>query len=92
MPLEDSGRSQENFLDTVASEQENIWQTTSNLCGVATVNTGMYRKLGNQPLRTPDRKLYGPSQQPLEVKGQFKGELEHKGKKTSQPIFVIKGL
>ena len=23
---------------------------------------------------------------------QFKGELEHKGKKTSQPIFVIKGL
>ena len=32
------------------------------------------------------------SQQPLEVKGQFKGELEHKGKKRSQPIFVIKGL
>ena len=93
-----------NFLDTVTSQQENIWQTTINLCGVATrfkvdtgagvtaISEGTYRKLGNQPLRTPGRKLYGPSQQPLEVMGQFKGELEHKRKKTSQPIFVIKGL
>ena len=56
---------EENFLDTVASEQENIWQTTINLCGIATqfkvdtgagvtaISEGTYQKLGNiQPANT----------------------------------------
>ena len=80
--MEVSHYMEENFLDTVASELENIWQTTINLCGVATwfkvdtgagitaISEGMYRKLGNQPLRTPDS--YIPSVREvsdLKVKG-----------------------
>lgn len=43
-------------------------------------------------MNRPDRTLYGPSRQPLEVIGRFEGELRHKGRKTNQSIFVVKEL
>ena len=36
--------------------------------------------------------LYGPSQTPLQVTGQFQGKLEYNGKETLQSVYVVNHL
>ena len=51
-----------------------------------------YYTLGAIPLKPSTLALYGPAQQSLNVKGQFKGKLTLGQKTSIQTIYVIRGL
>jgi len=59
---------------------------------VTAISEDSFQRLGKLALTKPDRMLYGPSKQPLDVKGRFKGTSKYKGQSVQQPIFVVKGL
>ena len=47
----------------------------------------------NKPFMIPARKkLFGPARTPLEVMGQFQGDLKYHGKESKQTVYVVKGL
>ena len=56
------------------------------------ISTEAYKRLRKPQLTTPEKILYGPSRQPLKTTGQFSGNISHKGKATSQRVFVVDGL
>ena len=58
---------------------------------VSAVTQETYRNLGIQ-LSKPQKMLYGPSQTPLQVTGQFQGKLEYNGKETLQSVYVVNHL
>ena len=51
-----------------------------------------YRTLGAIPLKPSTLALYGPAQQALNVKGQFRGKLAIGQKTSTETIYVIRGL
>lgn len=59
---------------------------------VTAITQDAYQQLGKPPLTTADRKLFGPSTQPLEVLGTFEGHFNHRGRISQQMIYVVKGL
>ena len=81
---------------------DRTWLCQIKLCGqtttfkidtgaeVTAINTKTYHGLVRITLNTPDRKLLGPSAQPLEVLGSFNGQATHKEKSSHQIIYVIK--
>ena len=93
------------FLDTLTpARQETSWSALIHLnskqtpfkldtgAEVTAINGDTHEHLGEPKLDTPDKILYGPSRQPLQVVGQFKGTFTHKGKQSQQQVYVIKGL
>ena len=92
------------FLDTLSAGKTKAW--FSDICisdrqisfkidtgaQVIAVSTGTWQLLGKQPLQTPDKRLLGPAQHPLEVLGHFKGHLSYKGKESTQHVFVVNNL
>ena len=38
------------------------------------------------------KKLFGPARTPLEVMGQFQGDLKYHGKESKQTVYVVNGL
>ena len=59
---------------------------------VRAISREAHQNLGKPPLLTPRKTLYGPSRQPLSVKGQFQGHFTHKKQATVQEVFVLEGL
>ena len=94
------------FLDNLTSpaRQETIWSTRIQLnckltpfkldtgAEVTAISGTTHEHLGKPKLNIPDKILYGPSRQPLQVVGQFKGTFAHKGKLSQQQVYVVKGL
>ena len=86
------------------ADAHKTWMTTLSLNGhliickldtgaeVTTNSDDAYLLLGSPSLTPPEEALYGPSQQQLEVMGQFPGSLTHNGLLVTQPVFVLKGL
>ena len=58
---------------------------------VTAVSQETHQHLGKPPLQTPDKLLCGPCRQPLQVLGQFLGQLTHKAQVSQKQVFVIKG-
>ena len=54
---------------------------------VSAVTQATYQTLGIH-LSEPQKALYGPSQTPLKVIGQFQGKLECEGKETIQSVYM----
>ena len=53
----------------------------------------MYYEFENEPFVIPARKkLFGPARTPLEVMGQFQGDMKYHGKESKQTVYVVKGL
>ena len=94
----------DNFLDTVSTSGETSWLITVQLEGketsfkldtgaeVTAVSEKTFTLLGKPGLKAPSQTLYGPSQQPLEIVGQFIGNFSYNRKSTKQPVFVVRGL
>ena len=90
------------FLDHLAPEEtEKNMVNTYRALWAGRIDTGAevtaitqdaYQQLGKPPLTTADRKLFGPSTQPLEVLGTFEGHFNHRGRISQQMIYVVKGL
>ena len=89
------------FLDTMTSGCANTWFTPIHQETLFKLDTGTevtaisvdtYQHIGKPQLHTPDKILYGPSRQPLQVLGQFLGSLAYKAKQSQQQVFVVKGL
>ena len=88
----------------MGADAHKTWMTTLSLNGhsiickldtgaeVTAISDDAYSLLGSPNLTTPEKTLYGPSQQQLEVMGQFPGSLTHNGLSVTQPVFVVKGL
>ena len=89
------------FLDQLTpGTKGNAWFTHIDICGLATafkidtgseVTAGNSQHLGQPTLNTPDRKLFGPSTQPLKVLGLFKGNISHKGRGLTTNNICDKG-
>ena len=89
------------FLGMVTSDRDTTWTVKVQLQGqeipfkmdtgaeVTVISEEAYRTLGTSELEKPSRILYGPARQPLEVLGQFRGNLRHG---DSENIFVVPGL
>ena len=92
------------FLDTVLSNDTSAWFTSIDLnerktafkldtgAEVTAISKITHQSLGEPQLAIPEKRLYGPSQQPLNVIGQFWGTFAHKNKRVKQLTFVIDGL
>ena len=92
------------FLDTVLANIQTTWTSKVQLNGIDTIfkldtvaevtaiSEDSFQCLGRLVLTKPDRMLYGPSKQPLNVKGRFEGTFRYKGRSVQQPVFVVKGL
>ena len=93
------------FLDYLApTEAGRAWLTPIELCGqvitlkidtgaeVTAISEETHQQVGPPALHTTDRKLFGPSTQPLQVLGTFEGEFKHKGRISKQGTYVVKGL
>ena len=59
---------------------------------VTAISQETHQHLGKPPLQTPEKLLCGLSRQPLQVLGQFLGQLTHKAQVSQQHVFVIKEL
>ena len=59
---------------------------------VTVIPESCYRSKQDGPLQPAERLLTGAGQQPLEVQGQFVGNLRYNNFETEQNIFVIQGL
>ena len=59
---------------------------------VSAISEELYDQLGKPPLRLPSKVLYGPSQQPLSVLGEFDASLRYMDNSACQTLYVIKGL
>ena len=82
----------------------NPWQVTVTFNGVAVpfcidtgaevtvIPAGVFRKLSRTRLKPPVKILKGPSQNPLPVKGQFRGRLVLGHQTSQQDIYVVNNL
>ena len=59
---------------------------------VPAISTETYKTLCKPRLIPPNKLLYGPSRQPLDVAGQFQAEITYKDKREQEPVYVVKGL
>ena len=92
------------FLNTLQKGKESCWRAKIQLCGketmfkldtgaeVTAVSEKTYQQLKNQHLIPPQKVLYGPSQTPLKVLGQFEAQLCHRKASVRQQVFVVQGL
>ena len=89
------------FLDTVSGGKTKSWTTTISLNGQklkfkldtgAAVSKATWQVLGKPELQQPNRHLSGPAGQQLQVRGYLMGHLSHKGKHTTQQVFVVDNL
>ena len=59
---------------------------------VSVISEEQYRKLKVPELQPSNKSLVGPSQDKLQVCGQFIGTLTHKNNTVKQDVYVVKGL
>ena len=92
------------FLDTVGDSSTSCWTTQVLLqnqmvtfkldtgAEVAAVSEATFKSLTEVVLKQPDRKLFGPTHQALEVVGEFRGKLSVGDNMYQGDIYVIRGL
>ena len=92
------------FLGTVHSDAATPWTTTlvlNNRSLEFKVDTGAditvipeadYCEERDGPLRAPERVPTGAGQRPLQVRGQFQGQLKRNHNESQQEIYVVCGL
>ena len=59
---------------------------------VTAISEETFRELGHVKLELPNKVLYGPARQTLDVLGQFSITIQHQGNSSLQTIFVVRGL
>ena len=59
---------------------------------VTAISEATWRTLGKPPLGAPNKQLYGPAHQALEVMGKFQAYLCYKGREASPQVFVVNNL
>ena len=100
----EAGPLEEAFLGTVTSSKDQAWSVNVRLQGkkilfkmdtgaeVTVISEKMYDTLEKTKLGKPSKVLYGPAHQPLEVLGQFSGNLVHREHSHLENIFVVPDL
>ena len=92
------------FLDTMSTDQNKTWITKITVNGrvitfkldtgteVTAISEATWRTLGKPPLGAPNKQLFGPARQALEVMGKFQAYLCYKGREASPQVFVVNNL
>ena len=92
------------FLDTVGDSSTSCWTTQVLLqdqmvtfkldtgAEVIAVSEATFKSLTEVVLKQPDRKLFCPTHQTLEVVGEFRGKLSVGDNMYQGDIYVIRGL
>ena len=100
----EAGPLEEAFLGTVTSSTDQAWSVNVRLQGkeilfkmdtgaeVTVISEKVYDTLEKTRLGKPSKVLYGPARQPLEVLGQFSGNLVHREHSHLEDIFVVRDL
>ena len=92
------------YLGTIEGERQPSWLV--NFCvgpseltfkldtgaEVTAISESAFMKLKGVYYEAPAKKLYGPCHEPLSVVSQFMTELKHKGRRSKQIVFIVKGL
>ena len=77
------------FSDIQLSDQDTLTFKLDTGAEVTAISDSCYQTLSHPPpLITPDKALYGPSHQPLQVRGQCYCHLSCKGRSSKQQVFV----
>ena len=91
-------------MGTVTSNKETAWSINIQLEGkeisfkidtraeVTVISNEVYHTLKTRELEKPSKVLYGPARQPLDVLGQFSGELMYGERSHTENIFVVQDL
>jgi ribosomal protein L44E len=93
------------YLNVLEEDQETSWKAPVKLgetemyfkidtgAEVTAISEQTYRKLQNSPpLKKPDKRLLGPSRNPLKVIGQIETELNYKNKTIKHHVYIVRGL
>jgi hypothetical protein len=92
------------FLDTVSSDKKNAWTANIKIEGreipfkvdtgaeVTAIARETWQMVGKPALQPPNKQLFGPAQQPLEVLGHFPCHLKHKERAVQHQVFVVDRL
>ena len=81
------------FADIQFSDQETLKFKLDTGADVRPISHLCYQSLSHPPpLNSPYKAIYGPSRQPLQVRGQCYCHLSFKRRSCKQKVFIIKGL
>uniref|UniRef100_A0A3P8TBN5 ribonuclease H n=1 Tax=Amphiprion percula TaxID=161767 RepID=A0A3P8TBN5_AMPPE len=92
------------FLGEIGTERSQPWTEKVTLNGtkvefkldtgadVTSIPDKLYRPERDGRLQKPTKKLLGPGNHPLKVKGCFGAQLEAKGRSMSQDVYLVSGL
>ena len=89
------------FLGAVTETGQSAWKATVQVLGqpiqfkmdtgaeVTAINEDTFKRFSKVQLQRPTRRLLGPSQQPLEVTGQFQASLTKADRTSMQTILLF---
>ena len=92
------------FLGALTETGQSAWKATVQVLGqpiqfkmdtgaeVTAINEDTFKRFSKVQLQRPTRRLLGPSQQPLEVTGQFQASLTKADRASTQTIFIVPDL
>jgi len=92
------------FLDTVSTNHSKAWVTLLSIKGkqkpfkldtgaeVTAISKSTWESLRKPLLHSPNKQLFCPARQPLQVLGHLQAQLCHKAVEATQQVFVVKGL
>ena len=92
------------FLGTVSTPDSSTWRSTLHVNGkrvqfkldtgaeVSAVSEETHLRVYGKQLQSPTKVLYGSAYQPLEVLGQFEGQLRGKDRSHVETLFIVRGL
>ena len=88
----------------MSTQRSNAWFSTISVNGrklpfkldtgaeVTAVSKATWQEIGKPLLQPPDKQLFGPACQPLEVLGHFLGHLTYQGRETRHQVFIVNHL
>ena len=92
------------YLNTIGAGQATTWNCTISVNGhevpfkvdtgaeVTVISEDLWTSLPLSKLKPPTKRLHGPDSKPLKVTGELCATLQYRGRKCTQPIFVVKRL
>ena len=92
------------YLNPVSAGQTTMWNCTFLLndhevpfkvdtgAEVTVISEDQWKSLGMSEVKPPSKKLHGPDNKLLNVRGKIHATLSYRGRQCTQPVFIVKHL